>query len=192
VTADSPLPGLRGAIVWAIVAYIPQAPARLWQGTGRPPATLPDALSYAQQVRERELSAQQTFLVEGQLRPMLLLQERPRGVLDEIVALSLVYLSKLSERQQARIREQREHSVFHLPLRPGKYGMNREMAVDLNALSRIHVSAMLPRPVGRLDDNEMRVINERLVEHLDIDFEPLLSRLVERRVERLTQSVRGA
>jgi hypothetical protein len=60
------------------------------------------------------------------------------------------------------------------------------MAVDLNALVRVHASAMLPKAVGRLDDNEMRVVGQRLVEHLDIDLEPVLARLVEERLEQLT------
>ncbi|MEJ7717403.1 MAG: hypothetical protein WKF31_05335 [Thermoleophilaceae bacterium] len=61
------------------------------------------------------------------------------------------------------------------------------MAVDLNALVRVHATAMLPRAVGRLDDHEMRVIGQRLAEHLDIDLEPLLARLVEERLEPLTR-----
>lgn len=78
-------------------------------------------------------------------------------------------------------------SLFHLPVRPAKYGLHCEMAVDLNALVRIAASAILPRPVGRLDDNEMRVIGERLVEHLDIDLEPVVAHQVEERLAQLTQ-----
>ncbi len=61
------------------------------------------------------------------------------------------------------------------------------MAIDLNALVRIHAKAVLPRAVGRLDDNEMRIIGQRLVEHLDIDLEPLLASLVDERLEVLTR-----
>lgn len=45
------------------------------------------------------------------------------------------------------------------------------MANDLNALVRLHATAIVPRAVGRLDDKEMRVIGQPLVEH--IDLEPL-------------------
>jgi hypothetical protein len=45
---------------------------------------------------------------------------------------------------------------------------------------------VLPRAVGHLDDSEMRVIGQRLVEHLDIDLEPILARLVEERLDQLT------
>lgn len=184
IAADA-LAGLRGAIVWAVVTCVPQGPSRLWQGVGSAPAALPDATTFALRVRQEQLTADQTLLVDAKLRPILLLQDRPRGVIREMVALRLVCLEKLSDRQQASIREQHEPSLFHLPIRPSKYGLTREMAVDLNALVRIHASAILPRPVGRLDDNEMRVIGERLVEHLDIDLELLVTRLAEQRLAQL-------
>jgi mRNA-degrading endonuclease toxin of MazEF toxin-antitoxin module len=183
-------PGLRGAIVWAIVAYVPQAPFRLWLGADHNPGELADARTYAHQVRHKGLDAEQTFLVKGKLRPVVLLQDRPRGVVREIVALRMVRLEALTAAQQASIRAQREPSLFHLPARPTKYGLSKEMAIDLNALVRVHASAMLPKAVGRLDDNEMRVVGQRLVEHLDIDLEPLLARLVEERLEQLTDPER--
>ncbi|HSZ69671.1 MAG TPA: hypothetical protein VK756_04850 [Solirubrobacteraceae bacterium] len=183
---DQPLPGLRGAIVWAITPYVPEAPFRLWLGDGHPVGEIADARELAQQVRQQGLDAEQTFLVKGKLRPVLLLQDRPRRALREIVALRMVRLETLSDVQQASIRDQREPSLFHLPARPTKYGLSKEMAIDLNALVRVHASAILPRAVGRLDDNELRVVGQRLVEHLDIDLEPLLARLVEERFEALT------
>lgn len=177
---------LRGAIVWALVGFVPQAPFRLWHGDERSASTIVNASTFGRQVREG-LEAQQTFLVEGKLRPVLLLQDRPRGVLREIVALRMVRIETMDETAQARIRDQQEPSLFHLPVRPAKYGLSKEVAIDRNALVRVHGSAFLPRAVGRLDDNEMRVIGQRLVEHLDIDLEPLLARLVEERLEVLTR-----
>ncbi len=188
---DQPAPdrseiGLRGAIVWTIVAYVPQAPFYLWLGEEHPTGEIADAHAFAQLVRRQGLDAEQTFLVEGKLRPVLLLQDRPRRALREVVALRMVRLETLSEIQRASIRAQREPSLFHLPVRPAKYGLSKEMAIDLNALVRVHASAILPKAVGRLDDNELRVVGQRLVEHLDIDLEPLLARLVEERLEALT------
>lgn len=183
-------PGLRGAIVWAIVAYIPEAPFRLWLGADRPPGELADARTFAQQVRRHGLDAEQTFLVKGKLRPVVLLQDRPRGVLREIVALRMVRLETLTQRQQSSIRDHRERSLFHLPVRPARYGLGKEMAIDLNALVRVHATAMLSRAVGRLDDSEMRTVGHRLAQHLDIDLEPLLARLVEERLDRLTDPSR--
>lgn len=184
---NQPPAGLRGAIVWAIVSYVPQAPFRLWLGEKHVPGEIDDAQAFAQQVRRQGLDAEQTFLIQGKLRPALLLQDRPRGALREIVALRMVRLETLPAAQQASIREQREPSLFHLPVRSAKYGLSKEMAIDLNALVRVHASAILPKAVGRLDDNELRVVGQRLVEHLDIDLEPLLVRLVDERLEALTQ-----
>lgn len=178
--------GLRGAIVWAIVPYVPQAPFRLWLGDDHPVAELADARGYADQVRVQGLEAEQRFVVGGKLRPVLLLQDRPRGVLKEIVALRMLRLETLAEDDQARIRQQQEPSLFHLPVRLEKYGLSKEVAVDLNSLVRVHASAFLPKAVGRLDENEMRVVGERLAEHLDIDLEPVIARQVEERLEALT------
>jgi hypothetical protein len=173
--------------VWAVVACVPDAPPQLWNGVGIEPVTMPDATTFAQRVRQGQLRPVQTVLVHAKLRPVLLLQERPRGVLPELIALGMVGLEALSTGERDSIREQLEPSLFHLPVRQGKYGLSREMAVDLNALVRIHASAMIPQPVGHLDDNEMRVIGERLIQHLDIDLEPLVTRLVEERLTQLNQ-----
>lgn len=178
--------GPRGAIVWAIVPYVPEAPFRLWLGNDQPAAEIPEARGYAEQVREQGLEAEQWFVVRGKLRPVVLLQDRPRGALMEIVALRMVRLEEMPEDHQTRIRRQREPSLFHLPVRPDKYGLSKEVAVDLNALVRVHASAFLPKAVGRLDDNEMRVLGQRLAEHLDIDLEPLIAMRVEERLDALT------
>lgn len=184
--APSTAPGLRGAVVWALVGFVPEGPFRLWHGDRHPHSLLPDAQTFARQARHQGLDAQQTFLVEGKLRPILLLQDRPRNVLREIVGLRMVRLETLPGPQQVTIRQKAEPSLFHLAVNESKYGLSKEMAIDLNALVRVHATAVLPRAVGHLDDNEMRVIGQRLIEHLDIDLEPLLARLVEERLDQLT------
>lgn len=181
-----PEAGLRGAIVWAIVTYIPEAPFRLWLGADQPVGEVSDARVFVEQVRAQGLEPEQTFLVNGKLRPVVLLQDRPRGVLPEIVALRMVRLETLNDEQKASIRDQREPSLFHLPVRR-KYGLSKEMAIDVNALVRVHGSAFAPKAVGRLDDNELRVLGERLAEHLDIDLELVIAKQVEERLEALTR-----
>lgn len=178
---------MRGAIVWAIVTFIPEAPFRLWLGADQPIGEQSSARVLAEQVRGQRFEAEQTFLVNGKLRPVVLLQDRPRGVLPEIVALRMVRLETLGDEQKVSIRDQREPSLFHLPVRPSKYGLSREMAVDINALIRVHGSAFVPKAVGRLDDNELRVLGERVAEHLDIDLEPLVTKQVEERMEVVTR-----
>ncbi len=184
--------GLRGAIVWAIAPYVPEAPFRLWLGERQPAAEIPDARTYARQARHQGLEAEQTFLVKGKLRPVVLLQDRPRAVLPEIVALRMVRLEMLEPEQQERIRAGWEPSLFHLPVRKSSYGLAKEMAIDLNALLRIHATAFLPKAVGRLDDGELRVLGGRLAEHLDIDLEPLIAARVEKRLDALREEGGGA
>lgn len=179
--------GLRGAIVWAVTPYIPEAPFRVWLGPGQPVAEISSAGAYARQARHQGLDAEQTFLVKGKLRPVLLLQDRPRGVLPEIVALRMVRIEELERHHQEGIRARREPSLLHLPVDKAKYGLSREMAIDLNALVRVHITAFLPKAVGRLDDNELRLIGQRLAEHLDIDLEPLIAARVEERLDLLTR-----
>lgn len=157
---------------------------RRWSDDGTPPKAI-DPIGLAQELCELEPPVC-TVLVEAYLRPVVLLQDRPQGLLGDALALAVVSLDDLSEPQRERVCAQEEPSLFHLPKRPGKYGLDREVAVDLNGLLRIGCEALLPRAVGRLDDNEMRVIGERLVDHLDVDLEPIVARQVEERLQQLT------
>lgn len=178
-------PTLRGAIVWAIAPYAPQAPFRVWGGEQQPIATLDDATAFARLVSRRGLDPEQTFLAPGKLRPVVILQERPRHALPEHVALRIIRLEELEPHRQQRIREQREPSLFYLQVQPAKYGMTKEGAIDLNALIRIHESAIAGTPIGRLDANELRVVGERLAEHLDLDLQRLIERKAGELLERL-------
>lgn len=172
---------LRCAIVWAVSPYVPQAPFRIWGGPDQPVATIESALELAQAVRNQRLDPEQTYLAPGKLGPILLLQDRPRRALPEFAALRIIRLEELASDQQERIRSQREPSLFYLKVNRAKYGMTKESAVDINALLRIHESAIAGAPIGRLDASEMRVIGERLIEHLDID----VTALIERRIREL-------
>jgi hypothetical protein len=157
---------------------------RRWHGDRSPSETVDPAGLARQLLKAKRDDC--TLLVDASLRPVIFLQDRPRGVLEDTLALALVSLAGLSEGQRKHVREQQEPSLFHLPVRPAKYGLAVEMAVDLNGLLRIGCGALLPRAVGNLDDNEMRVIGERLVAHLDIDLEPIIARQVEERLQQLT------
>lgn len=179
---------LRGAIVWAVAPYAPKAPFRIWGGASAPVATIETATELARLVSQRGLDAEQTFLTTGKLRPVVILQERPRHALPEHVALRIVRLEELTPSHQEAIRAQREPSLFHLRAQKAKYGMTKEGAIDLNALIRIHESAIAGRPIGRLDANELRVIGERLAEHLDLDLTMLIERKARSLLERIAAS----
>jgi hypothetical protein len=177
----------RGAVVWAAVLRVPDRGFRRWRHENGETETL-DAVRLARDLYQAG-EASCTVLVEAALRPVVVLQDRPQGVLGDALALAVVPLGALSRAQRDSVRAQREPSLFHLPERPAKYGLNQETAIDLNGLLRLQCDALLPKLVGRLDDNEMRVIGERLVAHLDIDLEPIVTRLVEERLQLIAPAV---
>lgn len=174
----------RGAVAWATVTTVLRTPLRHRQEEDGSVETVDPAGLARQLCRGESLTA--TLLVEASLRPVVVLQDRPQGLLGDALALSCVSLGGLSRAQRDMVRQQEEPSLFHLPARPAKYGLGEEMVVDLNGLLRIGCDVLLPRAVGQLDDNEMRVIGERLVAHLDIDLEPIVARQVEDRLQQLT------
>lgn len=183
MTAE-PNRGLRGAIVWAFTAFQPEAPFALTgvDGVERSYATAGDV---AVAIRGGELSWTPRFRVSAKLRPLVLLQDRPRGVLPEYAALKLTRLTKLDPEDQRRVRDGDEPALFHLPLDRRKYGLQQENAVDLNSLVRVHASAIVTRAVGRLDANDVDVLGRRLATFLDIDLDRAIREGVITRWEQL-------
>ena len=182
--------GLRGAIVWAIAPYAPTAPFRIWGGPDQPVAVVETATDLARMALERGLDPEQTFLTAGKLRPVVILQDRPRRALPEYAALRIVRLEGLPRAGQEAIRAGREPSLFYLKAGRAKYGMTKEGAIDLNSLLRIHESAIAGRPIGRLDADEMRAVGESLAQHLDIDLTLLVERKIRERMARLAAARR--
>lgn len=179
-----PEPGMRGAIAWAFTAFQPESPFELRTTSGemRTYATIEEV---ARATKTRELSSTPGFVVPAKLRPLVFLQDRPRGALPEYAALKLTRFTKLGPADQRRVREGREPALFHLPLNESKYGLKQENVVDLNSLVRVHRSAIVTRPVGRLDENEIDVLGRRLATFLDIDLEPAIRNGVLQRWEQL-------
>jgi hypothetical protein len=167
----SPSPhGLRGAVLWAFTAFQPEAPFELLNVDGKE-HLYPDAPAVARAIKAGELDRVPTFKVQAKLRPLVILQDRPRGVLPEYAALKLTRFTKLAAPGQQRVRDGEEPALFYLPTNKAKYGLEQENAVDLNSLVRVHESALVTRPVGRLDENEIDVLGRRLAKFLDIDLE---------------------
>jgi len=184
--------GQRGAIAWAFTAFQPEAPFELVgvDGTAR---SYPTAVDVARAVKAGELAQAPTFNVAAKLRPLVFLQDRPRGALPEYAALKLTRFTKLAPAEQQRVRDGREPALFYLPPDKARYGLAEENAVDLNSLVRVHHSAILTRPVGYLDENEIDVLGRRLTIFLDIDLGPAIREGVIARWEKLVadQQARG-
>jgi len=181
---------MRGAIAWAFTTFQPEAPFELVgaDGCARSYATAP-ALAHA--IKTGELAPTPAFAVAGKLRPLVFLQDRPRGALPEYAALKLTRFTKLNEPDQQRLRDGGEPALFYLPINKTKYGLARENAIDLNSLVRVHGSAVVTRPVGYLDANEVEVLGRRLASFLDIDLEPAIRAGVIDRWEKLAAAQRS-
>src|SRR5690242_20266140 len=121
---------LRGAIVWALVAFQPEAPFAVADESYE---TVSDVVKA---MRAGRLAPVPTLSVQAKLRPLVLLQDRPLGALPEFAALKLTRLTKLSkaERERARAGEARAH-VY---LEGGRYGLPQENVIDLSSVLRIH------------------------------------------------------
>jgi hypothetical protein len=172
---------MRGAIVWALVAFEPEAPFEL---DGRSFPTVGDV---AGAMRDGTLARAPALHVDVKLRPVVLLQNRPRGSLPEYAALKLARLAKYSPADQERVRQGRRPSLLHLP---ATRGLRHENAVDLTSLVRIHRSAIASAPVGYLGDDELETVNRRLATYLDIDLEAAIAEGVARRWEKLVAAQR--
>jgi len=167
-----PLPGVQGGVVWALVAYDFRQPfvvcdrpegARTYEGVA----------DLAGAVRARDLPPELRLQVGAKLRPVLLLQDRPAGRLKEFAALKLTRVEKLDDATQSTVRNHAVERFFALPDNE-RFGLGRPFAVDLLSLVRVHESAIVGRPNGSLDENEFRVICERLVRVLDLDVGQLV------------------
>jgi hypothetical protein len=182
--APAPTPGMRGAIVWAFTAFQPEAPFELVTEDGGV-GLFDTAADVAAAIKAGELSPAPRFVAPAKLRPLVLLQDRPRGVLPEYAALKLARLGKLGATELQRVRDGDDPALFHLRANPPKYGLKEENAVDLNSLVRVHRSAILTRPVGRLDENEIDVLGRRLARFLDVDLQPAIRQGIMDRWEKL-------
>jgi hypothetical protein len=131
-----------------------------------------ESTQLAREIKDHTRAPQLDTVVGMKLRTVLVIQE-PRERIPEYVILKLAALTKIAPTEQAKIRDAKEPSLFHLPA--GRYGLDHERAVDLNSLARVHKGAIpAGRPVGKLDANMMRVLDERLAKYLELDLSTLI------------------
>lgn len=161
------LSDLRGAVVWAVVPYVPEAPFRIYRADAEP-LQLPDAapLFAAAEKAESEFS----FVVRAKARPVLVIARLPDPRFDEYFGLRLVRLSELGAETRARVVDQNEELLFHVRGERTP-GLREEFAVMVAAPVRFHASALDAENVlGRLDTNELRVVHERFARLLSLDL----------------------
>ena len=175
---------LRGAVVWAVVPYVPEAPFFLYR-TDDEPLELPDARPLLAAARKAE--SEFRFLVRGKARPVLVLADRPDPRVEEYLALRLVRLGELREEARAPVVAGEDELLFHV--RPERVpGLAEELAAMIAAPVRVHVSAVDATDVlGRLEADELRAVHERFARLHRLD----LLGLVRDRVDRLRKLRQG-
>jgi hypothetical protein len=176
----------KGAIVWAISPVEVKQPFRVIEHDGTE-TRLPDAQTLARKVFKKEMAGDFEIAVGAKLRPVLLLQDRPAGRFEDFAALRLLRIEKFDPADQQTIRNGDEETLFYLGHNKRKYGMDKEYAVVLTSLHRVHRSAIVSSPVGAVDQAEFRTLCERLVHVSDLDLANLIARKANEFVARLAQ-----
>jgi hypothetical protein len=161
-----------GEVYWAVVPYTPQAPFQVFV-KDKPPVEVAEAKTIVEGLRKGG-DAELRFVVEAKARPVLLLSDHVDPRTGDLFGLRLVRLGSLDEDEAQHVREQRDPGLFHL--KGERFpGLDEESAAMISAPIRIHESAVhLTEPLGRLDQNEMRVLAERFVTYWEFDLHQLL------------------
>ena len=169
--------GLAGAVVWAVVPFVPEAPFRLYGGQDHPPVDVPDVDKLIGAAR-RGSDSEFTFLVPGKARPVLVVSDRLDERLGELIALRLLRLGALTPKEREVVHSQGDPGLYHLDSK--RFDLPEENAVIVPALVRIHRTAINPQPVGRLEQDELRVVHERVANHYGFDLRQLVLGELER------------
>jgi hypothetical protein len=175
--------GLAGAVVWAVVPFVPETPFRLYAGEDHAPVLVDEPgklIAAARKGADSEFS----FLVPGKARPVLVVSDRADERLGELIALRLLRFGALSPRERDIVRSNEDPGLYHLD--PDRFDLPEENAAIIAALVRVHRSAIDPQPVGQLGDDELRVVHERVATYYGLD----LRQLVRQQLHRLAEAQR--
>jgi hypothetical protein len=155
---DAPL----GRAFRAVAPFAPEPPYRLYAAEHEP-FSVPDTSSLVR------VGEEVTALVTVKPRPVLVITE-PSFRYSEVLALRLWPLSKLTAEERREVREGETEDLFHL--RPESFkGLEGESAARISSSLRLPLSAVdLSEPLGAINENELRVIHERLVRIHDLDL----------------------
>ena len=187
MTAPRVLPGLQGSVVWAISPFDAAAPFRVVEHDGTETRYMTGG-DLGDAILGRRVSPEFELAVSAKLRPVLLLQDRPARRFNDFAALPLTRLQKFDAADQEVIRNGEEPSLFYLGHNKKKYGMDKEYAVQLGGLHRVHISAIVGKPAGAVDLLEFRTVCERLARIADLDLSNLIVREAAAFVKKLTES----
>lgn len=125
-----------------------------------------------------------TMLTPVKARPVLVIS----GVLapyEEVLALRLQRLEKLDADEADQVRRHEDAALFHLP--PSSFsGLPVENAAIMTALLRLPIQALdTSTELGALNENELRVVHERVVRAHNLNLEMLVIEKARELLERL-------
>jgi hypothetical protein len=171
---DAPL----GRAHLAVAPFAPEPPYRLYAADGHEPVEVPDTASLVKGGEEV------TALVAVKPRPVLIITE-PSFRYNEVLALRLWPFGELTVDEREAVREGEAEDLFHL--RPDSFkGLEEESAARISSSLRLPLSAVdLSEPLGSINENELRVIHERLVRIHDLDLRNLILGKAQELVESL-------
>jgi hypothetical protein len=172
--------GLAGAVVWAVVTYVPEAPFRLYAGQRQKPVEVSRAAQLIAAARKGS-NAEFTFLAAGKARPVLVVSDRVDPRLREVLALRLLRLSTLDPHEREIVRAGGEPGL--LPLSPDRFDLPEENAAIVAALVRVHESAIDTNALGHLHRDELRDAHERIARHYGLDMHGLVRAELQRIAE---------
>jgi hypothetical protein len=160
---DAPL----GRAYRAVAPFAPEPPYRLYAGGDHEPVSVPDTSSLV------KVGEEVTALVTVKPRPVLVITE-PSFRYNEVLALRLWRFGKLTAEEQKAVREGETEDLFHL--RPESFGgLEEENAARISSSLRLPLSAIdMTGPLGSVNENELRVIHERLARLHDLDLRNLI------------------
>jgi hypothetical protein len=163
---------MTGEVYWAVVPSTPKAPFQVFVKDG-PPVEVGEAKTIVEGLRKGG-TAELRFVVEAKARPVLLLSDQADPHTGDLFGLRLIDLEALDEEEARLVRDQRQPGLFHL--KPERFpGLAEESAAIVSAPIRLHDTAVdFDHALGRLDQNEMRVLAERFVTYWQLDLHQLL------------------
>lgn len=161
-----------GEVYRAVVPETPRAPFQVFVKDG-PPVEVDEAKTITEGLRKGG-GAELRFVIEAKARPVLLLSDRADPQTGDVFGLRLIRLEALDEEEARLVRDQRQPSLFHL--KPERFAdLEEESAAIISAPIRLHETAVdFSDVLGRLDQNELRVLAERFVTYWQFDLHQLL------------------
>lgn len=180
---DAPL----GHCYWGVAPFAPSPPFAIHQ-EGAAPREVPEIGAFTEAARKG--ISEFRLVVPVKVRPVLVITPvLPEH--DEVLALRLRRLEKIgSETARVIIREGKDEALFYLM--PERFpGLPVENAAIVTSLLRLPVAAIDRRQsLGSLDENELRVLHERVARAHELRLDPLILEQAQRLVQRASQRPR--